>query len=194
MRRWDHPRGCGEQLLGRLRFLADVGPSPRVRGAALSGAGGPRDHGTIPAGAGSRGVRRCSPQEQGDHPRGCGEQGAEGSVGEPHPGPSPRVRGADSLTCMFTVGGAHFQQLLQIPANGMLGDNPRRGVFPAGSWVSRSLYVLGTLLLLRTVLSAHIGLRELTPPVSILHERWGECSYGPVEPAGGARSVRMGQA
>ncbi len=125
----DHPRGCGEQAQ-RLAGLDGVqGPSPRVRGAVgvelrsppeggpsprVRGAGWPSrllagGAGTIPAGAGSSGW--CPPWRSctGDHPRGCGEQ--LGGVGHRvvEVGPSPRVRGADLLTCGFIAAGTRFQ-------------------------------------------------------------------------------------
>ena len=50
---WDHPRGCGEHLVGPCAFVPHAGSSPRMRGARV------RQHldhhvgGIIPADAGS---------------------------------------------------------------------------------------------------------------------------------------------
>ena len=70
----DHPRGCGEQFVGRPH-TAEGG-------------------GTIPAGAGSRSRLPARNPRPGDHPRGCGEQTAPPPLAGGGLGPSPRVRGA----------------------------------------------------------------------------------------------------
>ena len=49
----DHPHACGEQFLRALREYADLGSSPRVRGAAMVGARASQSLGIIPARAGS---------------------------------------------------------------------------------------------------------------------------------------------
>ncbi|MDQ1051970.1 hypothetical protein QFZ76_010295 [Streptomyces sp. V4I2] len=53
-RRWDHPRGCGEQLNAISPEAAARGPSPRVRGAGRGRTRSSARRGAIPAGAGSR--------------------------------------------------------------------------------------------------------------------------------------------
>ncbi len=91
----DHPRGRGEQIRSIVLYTIGAGPSPRARGAGrprpLSGRAG----GTIPAGAGSRGVRGTEGSVAGDHPRGRGEQPAGAQASGPSRGPSPRARGAE---------------------------------------------------------------------------------------------------
>ncbi len=94
-RRWDHPRGCGEQRAAEGIHDARQGPSPRVRGAEPPGFLQPPVAGTIPAGAGSRSCRGAASAGGRDHPRGCGEQAATARAGSTCGGPSPRVRGAD---------------------------------------------------------------------------------------------------
>ena len=90
----DHPRGCGEQATRPNAMLKTMGPSPRVRGAVRR-RGLPRPTtGTIPAGAGSRLIRRDHLRRYRDHPRGCGEQNHLRALGTTLSGPSPRVRGA----------------------------------------------------------------------------------------------------
>ncbi len=90
----DHPRGCGEQSQASATICAQVGPSPRVRGAAARRTPAAERPGTIPAGAGSSRCCWSRTGIRGDHPRGCGEQGASDLVHESGQGPSPRVRGA----------------------------------------------------------------------------------------------------
>ncbi len=89
----DHPRGCGEQLTRPYPAVWDLGPSPRVRGAADAGGPGAAYRGTIPAGAGSSSHWRALRARCRDHPRGCGEQRELCTRGAPS-GPPPRVRGA----------------------------------------------------------------------------------------------------
>ena len=90
----DHPRGCGEHDAARYGKVAGRGPSPRVRGAPAELAVDSIDYGTIPAGAGSTAAPAQPPAGRRDHPRGCGEHGAEPCRGGSQQGPSPRVRGA----------------------------------------------------------------------------------------------------
>ncbi len=92
--RWDHPRGCGEQVSGLRPIVVCSGPSPRVRGAGLRRAEQQVHDGTIPAGAGSSTAPPCGRWQAWDHPRGCGEQAACVSIARAQWGPSPRVRGA----------------------------------------------------------------------------------------------------
>ena len=90
----DHPRACGEQVLGIIHDPINLGSSPRVRGAdeqldLLLQAGG-----IIPARAGSsRATMRWTPRTR-DHPRACGEQFGLNSIKPLCMGSSPRVRGA----------------------------------------------------------------------------------------------------
>ena len=90
----DHPRVCGEQLRDVGRLQANLGSSPRVRGAVEVGVGVVLHVGIIPACAGSSRTRPMRPTSVWDHPRVCGEQCYELSDGEMYEGSSPRVRGA----------------------------------------------------------------------------------------------------
>ena len=51
--RWDHPRACGEQEQPVISSAAELGSSPRVRGAVDVQANAPVVPGIIPACAGS---------------------------------------------------------------------------------------------------------------------------------------------
>ena len=48
----DHPRGCGEKIVGIMRRHRHEGSSPRVRGKVLANANNRGHPGIIPAGAG----------------------------------------------------------------------------------------------------------------------------------------------
>ena len=91
--RRDHPRGCGEKLVGRVQQLLRQGSSPRVRGKVLGDglAGGVA--GIIPAGAGKRPYLTGGNGLGGDHPRGCGEKTNAPFRNCSSLGSSPRVRG-----------------------------------------------------------------------------------------------------
>ena len=88
-----HPCGCGESRIAHCLTLTGSGPSPRVRGILVGGAGDCLDLGSIPAGAGNP----CRPSPptppSGVHPRGCGESGVAPGQTRTRTGPSPRVRG-----------------------------------------------------------------------------------------------------
>ncbi len=73
-RRGDHPRACGEQMSSLYTADADLGSSPRVRGADRLPRCRALPRGIIPARAGSS-RRSCVPcLDLRDHPRACGEQ------------------------------------------------------------------------------------------------------------------------
>ncbi len=90
----DHPRACGEQIETHRATVPELGPSPRVRGAAHQHRRLLRHRGTIPARAGSRRPGAPCAGWAGDHPRACGEQKARAKATHQGLGPSPRVRGA----------------------------------------------------------------------------------------------------
>ncbi len=90
----DHPRVRGEHTIRHPATSTNVGPSPRARGARGGhGAGGGR-RGTIPACAGSTGVRCSVRLWTGDHPRVRGEHSSPALAKHADWGPSPRARGA----------------------------------------------------------------------------------------------------
>ena len=72
----DHPRGCGENQLGQLRFDTSIGSPPRMRGKrgrrVQKNAGGR----ITPADAGKTKTRHLFDNNPKDHPRGCGENTA----------------------------------------------------------------------------------------------------------------------
>ena len=69
----DHPRGCGEHAEFCHCGTADMGSSPRMRGALQSLRMQVILKGIIPADAGSTELRSPSRPYSEDHPRGCGE-------------------------------------------------------------------------------------------------------------------------
>ena len=74
----------------------DLGSSPRMRGAAQVLVLLVRRDGIIPTYAGSSGSASTTASRTRDHPRACGEQERDPSLGDIHLGSSPRVRGAVS--------------------------------------------------------------------------------------------------
>ena len=102
LHRRDHPRVCGEQWALTCAVTAHSGSSPRVRGAVAGAvAEGPGD-GIIPACAGSSSLRHPAQSAAWDHPRACGEQVAKAVQTIINAGSSPRVRGADAFSHVFS--------------------------------------------------------------------------------------------
>ena len=92
--RGDHPRVCGEHAFMDYCTRGVRESSPRMRGAQHSVEQCPRQHGLIPAYAGSTIPRRSGSRACRDHPRVCGEHFfCMYSSGESR-GSSPRMRGA----------------------------------------------------------------------------------------------------
>ena len=69
----DHPRVCGEHQGAATAAVADVGSSPRVRGARVARRLDAEVPGIIPACAGSTVAHEKHDRIDGDHPRVCGE-------------------------------------------------------------------------------------------------------------------------
>ena len=69
----DHPRMCGEHVLGSRKPEAHEGSSPHVRGARSTSFGATAPRGIIPACAGSTEGFRLGACCGRDHPRMCGE-------------------------------------------------------------------------------------------------------------------------
>ncbi len=92
----DHPRGCGEHITVGIMDSCPQGSSPRMRGALQRRRHRRPEGGIIPADAGSTAPRTAPARRAGDHPRGCGEHMLMGSLTYPSPGPSPRMRGAQT--------------------------------------------------------------------------------------------------
>ena len=72
-RRWDHPRGCGENVQTSLFRPARRGSPPRMRGKHVAAAQVKPRRRITPAGAGKTRTLRPSRPKSGDHPRRCGE-------------------------------------------------------------------------------------------------------------------------
>ena len=90
---WAHPRVCGENRpCGKTR-IREGGSSPRVRGKQASLAWISTRRGLIPACAGKTGPRLRPWLLHRAHPRVCGENATEPTVGDQPAGSSPRVRG-----------------------------------------------------------------------------------------------------
>ena len=90
----DHPRGCGEHLIGLWQPGKRTGSSPRMRGAPVEWCQLVVFDGIIPADAGSTSSLPQRRSASMDHPRGCGEHGSELGVALRVWGSSPRMRGA----------------------------------------------------------------------------------------------------
>ena len=69
----DHPRGCGEHRVSRIRTKSQTGSSPRMRGAPVTGCKAHMEPRIIPADAGSTCEDISIAVSGADHPRGCGE-------------------------------------------------------------------------------------------------------------------------
>ena len=94
----DHPRVCGEHILGDSNADIHRGSSPRMRGTRHTRPVRGRGTGIIPAYAGNTLRRQKSSCASRDHPRVCGEHGTV-AVSMPHcQGSSPRMRGTPSGT------------------------------------------------------------------------------------------------
>ena len=93
----DHPRGCGEHDHPVILAKRNRGSSPRMRGALFWTGPGTQERRIIPADAGSTNRHLRQQLFQKDHPRGCGEHGADTPSQPTSRGSSPRMRGAPYL-------------------------------------------------------------------------------------------------
>ena len=71
--RRDHPRVCGEHCIAQDEDVAEMGSSPRMRGARDRAQRQGRHVGIIPAYAGSTSTSTARRSCARDHPRVCGE-------------------------------------------------------------------------------------------------------------------------
>ena len=71
--RWDHPRGCGENIGGDKTEITLEGSPPRMRGKLCEEIDCHCAHGITPADAGKTRTCQGDRNGNGDHPRGCGE-------------------------------------------------------------------------------------------------------------------------
>ena len=107
----DHPRAGGEHAWFLNPLNADVGPSPRWRGARRDARYGEAGCGTIPALAGSTPPAGRRPTATRDHPRAGGEHDLRFDQVDQHGGPSPRWRGALALVVVDPVAGGTIPAL-----------------------------------------------------------------------------------
>ena len=121
----DHPRGCGEHLLGSAPPLLRLGSSPRMRGAPRVAVLVVGLRGIIPADAGSTYKDGKVNGEKQDHPHGCGKHVRSCESSMTCMGSSPRMRGAHS--------GVHF-------------STPLRRIIPADAGSTRGLVAVGSAL------------------------------------------------
>ena len=99
VKRWDHPRMCGEHLAAYAGEIEEVGSSPHVRGTQPSRCPISTRTGIIPACAGNT-RRFCFLfLLVRDHPRMCGEHGSRQKKEKSFSGSSPHVRGTRSGCC-----------------------------------------------------------------------------------------------
>ena len=89
----DHPRVCGEQAGCSGEEKDFVGSPPRVRGTGNRGCGYGEEERITPACAGNRAILFFEILIPQDHPRVCGEQGAQHGCRARFVGSPPRVRG-----------------------------------------------------------------------------------------------------
>ena len=89
----DHPRVCGEHLVGQAFFGLLQGSSPRMRGTLGFFENPSRQTGIIPAYAGNTGCLIAPVRRRWDHPRVCGEHPTCFSRSSKVLGSSPRMRG-----------------------------------------------------------------------------------------------------
>ena len=122
----DHPRVCGEHDIQLPPPLADLGSSPRMRGARITDIGDTVAVRIIPAYAGSTPACDLQRHNTGDHPRVCGEHRSICRAYRPIGGSSPRMRGAP----VVHVGGYRARGI--IPA--YAGSTHRR---PSLAWCRR---------------------------------------------------------
>ncbi len=92
-KRWDHPRGCGENRLSNGSSCWRRGSPPRMRGKRLRVALDAVGQGITPADAGKTNILGVIELEDEDHPRGCGENGIGDSAIFMKAGSPPRMRG-----------------------------------------------------------------------------------------------------
>ena len=76
----DHPRGCGENALGKTRITVAMGSPPRMRGKLSSRKNIFVNARITPADAGKTFLTLFDAFQCRDHPRGCGENSAKARV------------------------------------------------------------------------------------------------------------------
>ena len=94
---WDHPRACGENIMGNKGMFPLNGSPPRVRGKLHDAAGRRGLPRITPARAGKTRRTLAERSTQEDHPRACGENVMSTSYRPMAKGSPPRVRGKPFL-------------------------------------------------------------------------------------------------
>ena len=99
------PADAGSTIPRTHLSYAQMGSSPRMRGALFQCVSGCLARGIIPADAGSTQGCTSHPYAYEDHPRGCGEHPEKGDYSSDSSGSSPRMRGAqiDNLSCILRI-------------------------------------------------------------------------------------------
>ena len=97
-RTWDHPRTCGEQFQYFVKFPDPAGSPPHMRGTELLTDSSNIDKGITPAHAGNSAAQGLDTAGLGDHPRTCGEQIRQITMGVGIIGSPPHMRGT-GLCC-----------------------------------------------------------------------------------------------
>ena len=91
--RRDHPRRCGENAAGDIRYSNRTGSPPQVRGKPAGLSANEYMERITPAGAGKTLAARLILASGGDHPRRCGENARTHRRESTHLGSPPQVRG-----------------------------------------------------------------------------------------------------
>ena len=126
----DHPRPCGEKLLGGRLVRRLSGSPPPMRGKADMKLEDSMTAGITPAHAGKRTCSRLCSYRREDHPRPCGEKNTKRARCHMLAGSPPPMRGKGScpvqLRCVNGITPAHAGKRSSI--HGRLcshGDHPR---------------------------------------------------------------------
>ena len=93
VKKWDHPRVCGEQFYAFHDKPPPRGSPPRVRGTGTLNSHATNKTRITPACAGNSEYLAFNNKTLWDHPRVCGEQWASISANAASSGSPPRVRG-----------------------------------------------------------------------------------------------------
>ena len=105
IRRWDHPRVCGEKMKISRTFRLDEGSPPRMRGKVRVCIKKCIEAGITPAYAGKRKTALQKKRRRRDHPRVCGEKVVVAAAGVmvtlPQPGQT-LVLGTTSLVRLWS--------------------------------------------------------------------------------------------
>ena len=127
----DHPRRCGENPSATASAMSTPGSPPQVRGKLCMGVHRVCAPGITPAGAGKTTPKyryRIPPE---DHPRRCGENFIDASLGSDYLGSPPQVRGKHQicdrkLSCRRITPAGAGKTKRKRELNCPMQDHPRR--------------------------------------------------------------------